>query len=280
MKLLFALLLVFTSTPALARSSYGGYGSGTYETSHLMSAAAGIASPSATTSLFENPAGLVYNEDFKLGLAGASSNNQFNPIGASGTLYLGNGLVGGAIGAQTFSAYQNNAGTVGLVNYGLAVDIRPLGFALGVAGSYLVQTLGAGAGVNPAAPWGLNVGIIGNPTGEVRGGITAFDVLGGVSALGAGLAWDPNGFATLAVDATTNLQFQGTTVIPGISIHVSAVQLKAAYGFGVDNFAGSYARRGGTLGLGIQMSPYFHWQFYYNELALYYASLVFQLSIF
>jgi hypothetical protein len=268
----FALLLVMlaSSGSAFGASRYGG---GDYESFHWLSVGGGIAHPSATTAITENPAGLIYNSDLRILASSDAGNNSFNPLGANGHFFLGNGAVGGGIGLRNQHTF-NTATDVNL-DFGLAAEINALKLAFGVSGSYRVATLGAtgGGGGTP----GLNIGVLINPTGEIHGGLTLFDVLGGVNALGGGIAWDVNSFATLALDAaTTPTAFQAWSLKPGLQIHVLQVQLSASYGFALAG-GGSWLRGGGTLGLGVRMGGNLHFQAYYNELNLYYAGLMFHI---
>lgn len=236
-----------------------------------------MVSPSNTNAIWENPAGLIYTEDFKAMVGMSVLNQNFNAFGASGAFYLGNGLVGGGIGLHSFSNLSNNSNAVLLTNFGIAADIRPLYFALGVSGSYLINSWNYGVGSTGSLAYGLNIGIIANPQGDLRWGFNVFDILGGPDALGSGVVWDPTSFASLGLDVTTNLNFQGFTFKPGMAIHIQEVQLTGSYGFQTDVLAGPYMRTGLTAGIGFRIPPWFHIQIYYNELAFLYGALQFQI---
>jgi hypothetical protein len=68
-----------------------------FEMAHTLSAGAGIASPSMTSALFENPAGLFTNQQTKFLGEAAWTNSNLNPLGLGGLFFLGNGFVGGGL---------------------------------------------------------------------------------------------------------------------------------------------------------------------------------------
>ena len=64
------------------------------DSARMMSIASGVASPSKTTALVENPAGLSLNERTRILGIGASDNDSFNPFDYGGGAFFGNGQVG------------------------------------------------------------------------------------------------------------------------------------------------------------------------------------------
>src|SRR5690606_25865707 len=88
------------------------------ERNHLLSVGAGISSPSVTTAIGENPAGLVNNQRFKLLAAAYSENSDFDPLGYSGTVFTGTGSVGVGLGY----AGVTGAGGGGSLVFGLAAE--------------------------------------------------------------------------------------------------------------------------------------------------------------
>lgn len=254
----------FSASSASAASSGG-------EEARLLSVGAGIASPSFTSTVFENPAALFANRRPRLLGHVATPNSNFNPLGYGGLLYLGNGSIGAVVGAQTFDARGGSVGSLTQLEFGLGAEIRALNMSLGASGSYDIS---GGTG-----NYGINAGMILNYRGNVRFGATAFGLQDNVSAVGVGLAATVAPWLSLAGDASfVPNGFKNMTLKPGLAIHVAAVQFSLGYGINIDNSpTTSWISRGTSLGLGIQLGQSVHLQGYYNQLANYYMGLAFRL---
>jgi hypothetical protein len=259
-KFLMAVVL-FQTLPTQALAMTGG------ETEHLLSVGAGIASPSITSAIGENPAGLVNNQRLKL-LASAYSagNDSFDPLGYGATLFTGTGSVGLGLGYQG----RTGDGTTGSLVYGLAGEISALKMALGVAGSFALEDQGGGGRV------GLDVGALFNSKGDLTFGVTAFGVEGGPDAYGAGIAYAMRSGARLALDAGVNNDLEGLRIKPGLLVSVDKIQLAFGYGLKVTDGGGSHIGDGLSLGLGFELGQNFHFQAYYNQLAKYFLGLTFR----
>jgi hypothetical protein len=240
-----------------------------FETGHILSTGAGISSPSVTSALGENPAGLVYNHQTKFLGALSGGNSSFNPLGVGGLFFLGNGFVGGGLGIQNYDSQGNGAGSMRYFQYGMAAFVQGINIAFGASGSYTLLD-GGGSGGNH---WGLDLGMIYNPKGDVRLGVTAFNAIDGINAIGVGVAADVSTYATFALDASTTPQGSGRTLKPAMGIHLMDIQLNLGHGIAIDNDASSWIRRGTSFGLGFRLSPAIHLQAYYNQIAQYYAAL-------
>lgn len=96
--LCFSTLLVASQARA---STYRPSYSSISEEDHLISVGAGISSPSVTSAIGENPAGLTNNSTSKVLFEAASGNDQLNPIGFGGGFFTGNGSVERASGSRT-----------------------------------------------------------------------------------------------------------------------------------------------------------------------------------
>lgn len=269
MGVLFFLILAGIFPIQEAFSAYSGEAG---NADHMISVGGGIASPSKTSALGENPAGLVYNTDQRvLGALGAT-NSSLNPLGVGGSFFAGNGSVGGGIGLQTFTGQGNSAGNITLLNYGLAAEIESLNVAFGAMGTYTLNQTGITTGTGSGGAWNANLGMLYNPKGTVRVGGTLFQVVGGVGAVGAGIAADANPWATFVLDGAYDPQSKGSTLKPGLGIHMDDFQLSYGYGINIQGSDG-WIRQGSSVGLGIQLSQTVHLQGYYNQLALYYLGL-------
>lgn len=245
-----------------------------FEMNHTLSVGAGIASPSVTSSLFENPAGLSYNLQTKFLAEGGSTNNNFNPIGLGGLFFLGNGFVGGGIGVQTFNGQGDNAGLLTQLDFGIAAEISSMNISFGATGSYLIQRSGFPQGAWYNSNWSSDVGLIYNPRGEVRLGVTAFNVINGVDAIALGIAGDASSWATFVLDGSMNPRTAtGKVLKPAMGIHLMDFQFTLGYGLPLDNGSDNWIRRYSSFGLGIRLSYNWHFQAYYNQLALYYLGL-------
>lgn len=244
-----------------------------FEWGHELSIGGGISSPAATTALSENPAGLVYNHQFKILAQGASQSNAFNPLGLGGLLFLGNGMVGAGLGVQTFSDLGGTPGGIGLLDFGVAADVTSWNFAFGANGRYTLWNTGAPIGTGIGATWDVDAGILYNPRGDIRFGLTAFNVLSGVTAIGAGLAADPSSWATFTLDTAKDPRGSGWALAPALGVHLSSFQITYAYGLTLS--PGSlWLRQGSSLGIGVNFGQLAHLELYYNHLALYYAGLM------
>jgi hypothetical protein len=250
-----------------------------FETGHILSIGGGVSSPSVTSSLGENPAGLAYNHQTKLLGALAGANSSFNPMGTGGLFFLGNGYVGGGLGVQSFSSQRsdNNTSSITLFTYGIAAYITGLNISFGASGSYAFQGGGNAGGTGASTPWGLDLGLIYNPKGEVRFGASAFNVVNGVNTIGVGIAADASTYATFALDATADQNINGKTIKPAMGIHLMDFQFTLGYGVRLDEVASNWIRQGGSFGLGLRLTPMIHLQGYYNHIAQYYGALTIRL---
>jgi hypothetical protein len=217
----------------------------------LLSVGGGIAAPSGTTALEENPAGLAGQLRPRI-LAHSSSPHDALDERSYGTDFLtGNRSVGVGIGAHRRSDAKLD------VAWGLAAT-------LGSSTSLGISGVGTG---------GLNAGLILGARGGSRIGLAAFGLTGGVDALGAGWATELGSSATFAVDGSYSPDSKGSVVKPALGVRVSSLQLAVGYGIRVSEDGGAGIARGLSLGLGIPLGRNFALEGYYNQLARYYAGL-------
>lgn len=264
------LLLALFSTQAYAYSS-----SSSGDSDHLVSVGEGISSPSAVSALSENPAGLVYSKSFSLLGEVSSGNDQFSPLGFGGGFLAGNGSVGGGIVVNGSATTQGGlSGGAGLMQFGIATELSSLNMAWGFSGSFSFATVGTAQNVGYGnSPWGLDTGVIFNPKSQTRFGVTLYNLLDGIDAVGGGVSYDPSQSATLTLDGTYSRGTQTGAVKPGMAIRLPAFQMSAGYGFRVVGDGTGWFASGFSLGLGIPFSQKFALQAYYNQLSLYYAGL-------
>ncbi len=253
---------------AVQSSNAWAYGMEDFETPHALSYGAGVASPSTTTSITENPAGLVFNQEFKILLEGVTNTYVFDTVGAGGTLYMGNGFVGGGLGLNTFSNTATAPFTQGILNAGIGVLISPINLSIGTSFHYAIwNTTGAGTFWGTNANWGLTAGLMLNPNGPFRAGLTAYQIGTGAEYVGLGVAADPSDWANITVDATQYIRGAGMVLKPGIGIHLFNFQMGLGYGIPLI-VGGMGTSTGPQIGIGGRFGQNFRVEAYYNQLAL------------
>ncbi|MGZ3689034.1 MAG: hypothetical protein ACXVBW_12085 [Bdellovibrionota bacterium] len=248
-------------------------------TTHQTTMGGGISSPSDTSSIVENPAGLTYNQDFAIEAQAMTNSWGILPIGAGGHLFLGNSYVGGAVGFSTFNGSGAQGGSVGNIDVGVAGFIPQAYLSIGVSASFLAWNYGNAAPSGFAGQWGMNIGVMGNPQGNIRGGLVAYQVFDGVDAIGAGVAWDPTEWFTVLLDATEGLKAGGTMLAPSIGLNLYNFQLNVGYNWAVVP-GYSPLNSGLNAGLGFTIGQNFHMDMFYNHLALIYLGATVKLNIF
>jgi hypothetical protein len=244
-----ALLL---STPALANE---------IDTARMLAIAGGIASPSKTSALLQNPAGLSLNEKTRLLGTLNSENDNFDPLNYGGGVFLGNGQVGGGAEVQR----KNSSQTV--LDLGVGFQVSEMSF-----GAHINHDLSDSGGA-----WKTDLGAIFNTKGKWRVGATIFNAFDGIDGYAAGLATNLSTDATFAVDASTNKDLKGLVIKPAIEVDLKVVQFTYGYGIHVDKNASSFIPEGHALGLGFKLTDAAYLQAYYNQLAKYYLGVTFRL---
>lgn len=265
----------FLPVSALAYGYRGSYGLD--ELNHLLSVGGGIASPSVTSALGENPAGLMYNTRTKVQAATATGSESLNPVGFGGLLFGGNGFVGGGIGLQGFNNQTEGGGQILLLNWGLAAEFTSLNMAFGFTGTRTLHRSGVVMGTGSGTTWCVDTGVIINPHGSSRYGLTLFQILDSVDAIGAGWAIDASSWSTFALDGTYSPDSKSAVVKPGLSLQFDGFQMSSGYGFRAVGDSGSWIRQGLSLGVGFNLGDHMFAQMYYNHIALYYGGITFRL---
>ena len=262
MKTLLCLISVAISTNAWA------YGMEDFETPHALSVAAGVASPSVTTAITENPAGLAYNQQFKIMAEGTTNTYVFDTIGMGGTLYAGNGFVGGGLGLSTFSNTATAPFTQGILNAGIGMQITAINLAFGTSFHYAIwNTTGANTYWGTNATWGITAGILGRPNGPLRVGVSAYQIGTGAEFVGLGVTFEPSDWANITVDANQYIRGPGTVLKPGLAIHFYNFQMGLGYGIPL-LVGGMGTSTGPEISIGGRFGQNFRAEAYYNQLAL------------
>jgi hypothetical protein len=233
------------------------------DSARMMSIGAGIASPSKTTALVENPAGLSLNEKTRLLGVLASDNDNLNPLDYGGGIFFGNGSVGAA------GQITRVGGAATDLDLGLGVLISQLDMSFGAAFEHDLSASGSG--------WSTNLGAIFNTKGKWRIGAEVRDAFNGPSGFGLGFATDLTQDVTFDVDGSTDKDFKGLHVKPTLAIDVHVFQIAFGYGIQVDKNSSSFINTGFALALAFKLSDAAYLQFYYNQIEKYYLGVTFRL---
>lgn len=239
-----------------------------------LSTAYGVAAPAFSTAAFQNPAGLVYNERFKVQFSGATTSTTFSNVGVGGALLAGNGFVGGSVGFQTYNDQVAGSTALGLLTVGLGATITRLDASIGFSGAYrLFGNSGAGHWGSASSPWGLDLGLLFSPRGLFRVGVTAYDLLSTTRALGVGVAWELSPWALLAVDLTSLTNLRGIALKPALTINLYDFNLTAGYGIPLETSFSTWTPTGASFGVGFWLGSHLQMQAYYNTLSYLNAGL-------
>ena len=245
-----------------------------YEGAHLLSVGAGISTPSLYSALLENPAGLVFNREYRVAAAVTSPNSTLNPIRGQIAGFTGNGQLGGGVSLENYNS--QNPGEIVNLHYGMAAIIDQFNFSVGVSGTYCFQNVDNAFGEGVSSINNFNLGFLFDPYGFMRIGIVGYQLVGGAQAIGGGFSYLANPFATLTLDAASNTKFEGATLKPGVALETHDVQLSVGYGIRLDERAPSWLRKGVSIGLGLTFDNALYAQVYYNQFNLYSFSLAYK----
>ncbi len=235
-------------TPAFAKS----------DSDHLISISSGIAAPSDTSGLSENPAGLTYNGNLKPLVRATTENTDNIPGTIGGGIFMGNNTVGGALLVDRGLVAPEQT----TLSAGLGVDVHAINSSIGASCD---TELGSTVQIS-CSRFGLihSFGTHSNP-GVVLG-------TGDTTILGAGVASEVISNVTLAIDGSLATASNGIAIKPGLGLKVTALVL--AVGYGIHSSGGnSMIRSGASIGLGYKPSSKIEIQAYYEQLARYYLGV-------
>lgn len=241
-----ALILILSGSSAFAK---GG------DDERQLSVSGGIASPSFSSAVFQNPAGLTYNSKLR-GTIQAKLNDPFT---LHGGILAGNGDFGAAAGLS--HAFKKNDDSTSAF-YGLGVGASK--FALGVAGFTNLSTSDSH----------FNAGLMIGPTEPMTLGITAIGIDDGVNEWGLGFAYRFQGLSGFILDTTIDEDFDHVSFQPGIIVGNPKAALTISYGFSTEDHLHSHQLSDGlAVGGSLQLGSSVSWQLYYNQLAKYYTAV-------
>lgn len=259
--------------------AFTSYGRGVFtknssEKLRIVSVGGAVSTPSETPVNGENPSGLVYNAGPKVTASIETHPKKvYGLLGNAYSFFTGNRMVGGKIGGRTYGNSSDSSGAVSYFDFGLATYSDYMNIALGLDGYYRFKKQGTVPPAEEEKAWATNLGMIVNPMGVFRLGLTGYGIGQGIEAAGVGVSGDVNQYSTLSVDASTAGNGGALTVKPSIAILASPFMI--TYGYGVrfgNEFASAGIPKGNTLGIGFQLSQALRIQGSYNQHALYYLN--------
>lgn len=231
---------------------------------HPLSVAGGIAAPGASTAIFQNPAGIAYNERARILLAVEGPGTTGSVPTADAGLLYGQDSFGLGVGISHELGNANGTGAF----YGLGVKTASDQFALGVSGE---------SSFSPTSGTSINVGVLFRPQPAWHLGITAFDVGSGGREWGFGAGYEISSNAMLVMDFIANSGFANFAAEPGLSVGTRDASIMISYGFRLN---GGYVysrtlREGLSAGASLALGNSMLLQAYYNAINKYYVAVVF-----
>lgn len=224
---------------------------------HTLSISGGIAAPSASTSVFQNPAGLIYSSNLSLNAQVSADDSLSNPSYRGGFLYGGNNIgIAGGVGNNSSEASVTSA------FFGLAIEISQLSTSFGLSGF---------TGLSPLGGTSYNAGVIIMPMSNYQLGFTAIGINSGVQEWGGGVDIKLDSVVSLVLDVSTNKSFNSFNFKPGLGVINQNIGLTISYG--TQQSGSQELSSGFTIGGSLELRKTLSWQVYYNELAKFYTSL-------
>lgn len=256
---------VFGTVPALAQTQ-----GKANDINHFISAGAGIAHPSVTGAVGSNPAGQIYYSGLLLNYGVAIDDSNSGRIGQSGRIIGGNGFFGATIGLSDYESFQynNKNGILGstvergtLFEAGWAGFIPASRFSFGasiskpIQGGRIVPNGNTSESFSPSSTYkenglGVNLGIIFDPRGPSRLGLTAYQVADQFDTMGFGFAHDFTPNVTVVFDGTYTRGSKSLNFIPALAFAHPSFQASLGYGFAGMGDGWAWGREGVNAGVG------------------------------
>lgn len=222
-----------------------------------------IAMPGSATATYTNPAGLVRSPGVQLSLQGGSNKPADDPNGRA-LLLVGAGMLGASAGVD-YRIRDGAASDTGYAVYGLALNIAPLDFTMGVAGA---------TGIKNAEGSEFNAGVLLRPTPLVTVGGTAMGLKNKVTSIGLGVGLSLVGGVDLVADSAFDRRFKNGEFKPGLRLSNGFAGLSVSYGTGATaQFAKDFSA---AAYLRVSMNSEFEFEYNHGgDLPKYFASLSF-----
>ena len=230
---------------------------------HELSVAAGIASPSETSSVFQNPAGLVFENKTAVSLMTAFPTNSLTYPILEGGIYTGNGNLGASLGIEKPTVAGNSSS----LYYGFGFLIPNISSSFGISGT---TSFNGGSAFNLGALFGTFE--------KFRVGATVRDFTSSGREWGIGMNYDFSTDASFVLDASLDNSFGNPWLEPALVLRASSAAFTLGYGFAVtsgNSYYSSQIADGFAAGLSIKFSQNLNFQAYYQQLSHY----LFELTI-
>ena len=228
------------------------------ENSNLVPTGDGIARPSYSSGVDQNPCGVILNSKNKFHFeALIPKSGGENGYGAH-FLFGNSNYMGASIGVRNIN--KDNYGILGL-----ALKLNSLDTALGVTAKSKFNGDSADA----------HVGLMIGSSKAVKLAVAAYGVRGGIDGFGGGLGIDVGSGAGISIDAGVDNKGKGLRVKPGLIVSNNQIALSAAFGFDVDKKAHGYNPISSdfSAGLGISATNNIKLEALYQTISNIYAGL-------
>lgn len=226
-----------------------------------ISVSAGIASPSATSAILQNPAGLTRNRRLQIEAHSAFPGNGLeNPTLGAGIFGGGNGFGAGA------GVNHSTQGSVSTAYYGLGVQAGGAGFSLGISGMTSISNGGGSS---------FDLGLLIGGADRFRIGATVMDFTESGREFGLGVGFGLGGGASFVTDLAIGSEFDNPWLQPGIVVGSSSAALTLSYGFALRSSSSgtSQVSDGITFGGSLEAGQNLRLSVYYRQLSHLYAGL-------
>ncbi|HEX4924646.1 MAG TPA: hypothetical protein VFV50_11190 [Bdellovibrionales bacterium] len=236
---------------------------------HNLSIAGGIAHPSDSLALSQNPAGLIYGKSTRVHLSLEQGRDQ-GPVGLGGGMIAGTETVGGAVFLRDYNTEPGSVSRIYLFNLGMGVTVSPLNLAFGIAASKTLGKRDPLDSTNSCTNWCVDAGVIYNPAGAFRVAANLTQLSDSNYLLGGGVAYDATQELVLVADAQTDTQKNTMVLKPGIGIFIQGIQVTGSYGFRAWGSREAGLRQGWGAGLSASFIQNMLIEFYTNQFTHYY----------
>lgn len=233
--------------------------SGFREDDHVISNGQGVSSPSFWDGLNgENPAGLSYNQTFKLQAGMAGYGNDLDVLRPSGALLVGNGMLGAGIEYAQYNGGALNSGNA-QINWGISGYWTTISTAVGLSGHHATGSSGGS----------YDLGALIDLSKRLRLGLMLPGFTNGLSVIAGGLTYGMTSSVDLVVDGAIAVSgTKGIRIKPGINVDADWLHLTFAYAPDMaGGTAATFLREGISAGVGTRLARFLLLSYEYQGLA-------------
>jgi hypothetical protein len=243
---------------------------------HNLSIAGGIAHPSESLAISQNPAGLIYPAKLKTHFSMEQGRDQ-GPVGFGGGLLLGTETVGGGIYLRDYNTDPASVSKIYLFDVGLGVLFEPLNAAIGIGASKTLGRRDPMTDLNSCSNWCIDAGILFNPRGPTRIATNVIQISDSNYLLGGGVARDVSEQLSFVLDAQVDTQKATMVFKPGLGIFIDGIQLTGSYGFRAWGSQEAGIRQGWSAGVSTNVLKDVIIEVYLNQFTYYYFGVTLNL---